>query len=70
MNENDYRSLIMVYQQKVNDLFSQLVSCEAKLLIANQTIESLMKKIEDEKVIASQNKKTVQKNIVANSEEF
>ena len=44
MNETDYRSLILVYQQKASDLFSQTVALEAKVMVANQTIEALKKK--------------------------
>jgi len=44
MNETDYRSLILVYQQKASDLFSQTVALEAKIMVANQTIEALKKK--------------------------
>lgn len=44
MNETDYRSLILVYQQKSSNLFSQTVALEAKVMVANQTIEALKKK--------------------------
>lgn len=47
MNENDYKTLIITYQQKSFDLFSQVIALEAKLTSANQIIESLMKQVND-----------------------
>jgi len=62
MNDNDYKSLILVYQQKSFDLFSQVVALEAKVNIANKTIENLNARIieqEDElNKLNSKNKKT------------
>jgi uncharacterized coiled-coil protein SlyX len=62
MNDNDYKSLILVYQQKSFDLFSQVVALEAKVNIANKTIENLNARIieqEDElSKLNSKNKKT------------
>ena len=47
MNENDYKNLIIIYQQKSFDLFSQVVSLEAKLNISNQLVESLTQKVKE-----------------------
>jgi hypothetical protein len=47
MNENDYKTLIITYQQKSFDLFSQVIALEAKLTTSNQFIESLMKQVND-----------------------
>lgn len=47
MNENDYKTLIITYQQKSFDLFSQVIALEAKLTTSNQIIESLMKQVND-----------------------
>jgi chromosome segregation ATPase len=62
MNENDYKTLIITYQQKSFDLFSQVVALEAKLSSSNQIIESLMKQVNDLnselESLKSKNKKT------------
>ena len=47
MNENDYKSLIVSYQQKSFDLFSQVVSLEAKLNVSNQLVEALTQKVNE-----------------------
>jgi len=47
MNENDYKTLIITYQQKSFDLFTQVIALEAKLSTANQVIETLMKQTND-----------------------
>ena len=73
MNETDYRSLILVYQQKSSDLFSQTVALEAKVMVANQTIEALKKKTaeqEDELSKLKSRKKTTQKTDNLSAEEF
>ena len=73
MNETDYRSLILVYQQKASDLFSQTVALEAKVMVANQTIEALKKKTaeqEDELSKLKSRKKTTQKTDNLSAEEF
>jgi len=44
MNETDYRSLILVYQQKSADLLSQVVAFEAKLMVLNQDLKSNLEK--------------------------
>jgi len=65
MNENDYKSLIIVYQQKSFDLFSQVVALEAKMATSYQLIESLTLKINELKSeienIKTKNKKTSSK---------
>ena len=73
MNETDYRSLILVYQQKSSDLFSQTVALEAKVMVANQTIEVLKKKTaeqEDELNKLKTRKKSTQKTDNLSAEEF
>jgi cell division protein FtsL len=54
MNENDYKSLLGVYQRKAMDLFTQLVVAESKIQIlesqlseSNQIIEELTKKVQE-----------------------
>lgn len=65
MNENDYKSLIIVYQQKSFDLFSQVVALEAKMATSYQLIESLTLKINELNIeienIKTKNKKTSSK---------
>jgi len=73
MNETDYRSLILVYQQKSSDLFSQTVALEAKVMVANQTIEALKNKNaeqEDELSKLKSRKKPTQKTDNLSAEEF
>lgn len=54
MNENDYKSLLGVYQKKTMDLFTQLVVAESKIQVlesqlseSNQIIEELTKKVQE-----------------------
>jgi uncharacterized coiled-coil DUF342 family protein len=45
MNEIDFKTLLGSYQQKSFDLFNQVIALEAKIITANQTIESLKEKV-------------------------
>lgn len=47
MNENDYKNLIVIYQQKAFDLFSQVVALEARLTGSKQLVESLSIQVND-----------------------
>jgi cell division protein FtsL len=54
MNENDYKSLLGVYQRKTMDLFTQLVVAESKIQTletqlseSNKLIEELTKKVNE-----------------------
>jgi CII-binding regulator of phage lambda lysogenization HflD len=54
MNEQDYKSLLGVYQKKAMDLFTQLVVEESKIQIlesqlseSNQIIQKLTEKIKE-----------------------
>jgi len=54
MNENDYKSLLGVYQKKTMDLFTQLVVAESKIQVlesqlseSNKIIEELTKKVNE-----------------------
>jgi predicted RNase H-like nuclease (RuvC/YqgF family) len=54
MNEQDYKSLLGVYQKKTMDLFTQLVVAESKIQIlesqlneSNQIIEKLTEKVKE-----------------------
>ncbi len=46
MNEQDYKNLIITYQQKSFDLFSQVVALEAKNSTLNQLVKELTEKID------------------------
>jgi hypothetical protein len=73
MNENDYKNLIVIYQQKAFDLFSQVVALEARLAGSKQLVESLSIQINDLTVeLESLKAKTKKTNIKTtdNSEEF
>ena len=47
MNEQDYKNLILAYQNKSYDLFSQVVALEAKLSTSNQLVEALTAKVNE-----------------------
>ena len=47
MNEQDYKNLIVAYQNKSYDLFSQVVALEAKLSTSNQLVEALTAKVNE-----------------------
>ena len=45
MNETDYKNLIITYQQKSFDLFSQVVALEAKQSTLSQLVKDLTEKV-------------------------
>jgi CII-binding regulator of phage lambda lysogenization HflD len=45
MSEQELRNFIVVYQQKLNEMLTQNVALEAKLMSSNQIIELLNKKV-------------------------
>lgn len=47
MNEQEIKNLLSVYQQRVNDLTSQTIAFEARIINSNQVIESLTNKINE-----------------------
>ena len=54
MNEQDYKNLITVYQNKYLDAINQNIALEARELKYRQTIEALNKKVkEQEEVVKS-----------------
>lgn len=62
ISEDDYKTLITIYQQKVFELFNKTISLEAKVLTLNSLVESLNETIEDitkekEKMSRSSSKK-------------
>tara|TARA_X000000368_G_C22709332_1_gene570310 strand:- start:170 stop:388 length:219 start_codon:yes stop_codon:yes gene_type:complete len=69
MNEQDYKNLIISYQQKSFDLFSQVVALEAKQSTLNQLVEALTEKVNDlSKKLERKNrgtKKQIESNISA-----
>lgn len=73
MNENDYKNLIVIYQQKAFDLFSQVIALEARLTSSKQLVESLSIQVNDLTLelesLKAKNKKTNTKT-TDNSEEF
>ena len=73
MNENDYKNLIITYQQKAFDLFSQVVALEARIASSNQLVESLTVQVKNLTLevdnLKMKNKKTNTKT-TDNSEEF
>ena len=75
MNENDYKTLIITYQQKSFDLFSQVIALEAKLSSSKQIIEALTLQVNELnselEILKSKNKKTsIKAPDSLNSEEF
>lgn len=47
MEEQDYKNLISVYQQKVFDFLNQVIAFEARDIKSKQTIEALTKRIQE-----------------------
>ena len=72
MNETDYKNLIVSYQQKSFDLFSQVVALEAKQVSLNQLIKELTEKVEDLSKKLERKNRWTKKQIAANieSEQF
>jgi predicted RNase H-like nuclease (RuvC/YqgF family) len=66
MNEQDYKSLIITYQQKSFDLFSQVVALEAKQSTLNQLIKELTEKVEDLTKKLERKNRGTKKQIAAN----
>ena len=63
MNEQEIKNLLGVYQQKVNELTTQTIAFEARLMNSNQLIEALNKKVnelnvENEKLNSSKSKRS------------
>ena len=63
MNEQEIKNLLGVYQQKVNELTTQTIALEARLMNSNQLIEALNKKVnelnvENEKLNSSKSKRS------------
>ncbi len=72
MNETDYKNLIVTYQQKSFDLFSQVVALEAKQASLNQLVKELTEKCEDLSKKLERKNRGTKKQIAANidSEQF
>ena len=66
MNETDYKNLIVTYQQKSFDLFSQVVALEAKQASLNQLIKELTEKVEDLSKKLERKNRGTKKQIAAN----
>jgi len=66
MNEQDYKSLIITYQQKSFDLFSQVVALEAKQSTLNQLVKELTEKVEDLTKKLERKNRGTKKQIAAN----
>lgn len=67
MNEQEIKNLLSVYQQKVSDLTSQTIAFEARLMNANQAIETLTSKVneltqENEKLKSAKSRKTTKED--------
>ena len=72
MNEQDYKSLIITYQQKSFDLFSQVVALEANQSTLSQLVKELTEKVEDLTKKLERKNRGTKKQIAANidSKEF
>jgi len=72
MNETDYKNLIITYQQKSFDLFSQVVALEAKQTTLSQLVKELTEKVEDLTSKLERKNRGTKKQIAANlkSEQF
>lgn len=74
MNEIDYQTLVLTYQQKSFDLFSQTIALEARLKTSAKRIEELTSQVnqlslENEK-LKTKPKATTKKTDNSSSEEF
>ena len=61
ISEDDYKTLISVYQQKTFDLFNQNIALEAKVATLGSLVESLNETIENitkEQSRSTKNRKT------------
>jgi regulator of replication initiation timing len=63
MNEQEIKNLLSVYQQKVNDLITQNIALESRVLNLSQLVEPLTNKInqlteENQKLKLSKSRKT------------
>ena len=68
MNEQEIKNLLGVYQQKVNELTTQTIALEARLMNSNQLIEALNKKVnelnvENEKLNSSKSKRSSKETV-------
>lgn len=68
MTEQEIKNLLSVYQQKVNELTTQTIALEARIVNSNQVVETLNKKInelsaENEKLNSSKTKKSTKENV-------
>ena len=72
MNEQDYKSLIITYQQKSFDLFSQVVALEAKQSTLTALVKELTEKVEELTTKLERKNRGTKKQIAANlkSEQF
>ena len=72
MNETDYKNLIITYQQKSFDLFSQVVALEAKQVTLSQLVKDLTAKVEELTKKLERKNRGTKKQIAANidSREF
>ena len=61
MSEQELKNLIVVYQQKLNESMSQNIALEARLMNANQVIDTLNKKVLELTSESSNSKKTSKK---------
>ena len=68
MNETDYKNLILAYQQKSFDLFSQTVALEAKQATLSQLVKDLTEKVEDLTKKLERKNRGTKKQIAANIE--
>jgi len=68
MNETDYKNLIIAYQQKSFDLFSQVVALEAKQSTLSQLVKELTEKVEDLTKKLERKNRGTKKQIAANIE--
>ena len=66
MNETDYKNLIITYQQKSFDLFSQVVALEAKQVTLSQLVKELTEKVEELSKKLERKNRGTKKQIAAN----
>ena len=74
MNEQDLKYLIMSYQQKSYDLFSQSIANDAKIRQLNELVEALTTKVKEQQEeldkLKSKTKKTSASTTSSKEEDF
>ena len=71
MDENEYKTILGVYQKKTHEMLAQIIALETRVLGLNNVVEQLSTKVTDQENLLIQLKgKKKPKNITIDSEDF